>query len=142
MSLNYARRGFLVWLAGTVAAGLATAAHADGIAFFENAERPGPDPLLYFGHVKDEDGNYLAQAMIYVVIPSLGVTLQRITGPDGHYRSHDIVKALREIGEDVDASEIEIYCAKPGYRQVRPTRRTVPDKNRGRFEIDFVLAKQ
>ena len=49
--------------------------------------------------------------------------------------------AIKDLGEKVDPSRIEIVCDVPGYKQVKPVGPAVPTKNQGAVEVDFVMEK-
>jgi hypothetical protein len=121
---------------------VAGAALGNGGEFFLPAPEHGHVDLVYFGHIKDTDGNYLDNAELTIHVDGVGMTMPFDNDTPGHYRSPDIGAQIKDQGEEVDPTRITIACAKKGYRQVRPTRNTVPDKAEGTYEIDFVLEKQ
>ena len=114
-------------------------AWANGGEFFLPAPEHGKVDLVYFGHIKDTDGNYIDNAEIVVQVKDLGLTFPFDNDSPGHYRSPDIGAQIKDIGEKVDPSQISIAITKKGYTQLRPVK--VPEKADGTYEIDFVLAK-
>ena len=123
---------------GVTAAGVAL---ADGGEFFLPAPEHGHVDLVYFGHIKDTDGNYIDNAELTVHVDGVGMTFPFDNDTPGHYRSPDIGAQIKDLGETVDPSQITIACSKKGYKQVRPAKTAVPDKAEGTYEIDFVLEK-
>jgi hypothetical protein len=121
---------------------LVGAALANGGEFFLPAPEHGHVDLVYFGHIKDTDGNYIDNAELTVHVAGVGMTFPFDNDTPGHYRSPDIGAQIKDQGETVDPSQITIACSKKGYRQIRPTKNTVPDKAEGTYEIDFVLEKE
>ena len=113
---------------------------ANGGEFFLPAPEHGHVDLVYFGHIKDTDGNYLDQAEMTIHVEGIGMTFPFDNDTVGHYRSPDIGAQIKDNGETVDPSKITITCAKKGYKMVRQP--AVPQKAEGTFEIDFVMAKE
>jgi hypothetical protein len=113
---------------------------ANGGEFFLPAPEHGHVDLVYFGHIKDTDGNYLDQAEITIKVDGIGMTFPFDNDTVGHYRSPDIGASIKDNGEIVDPSKITIAVSKKGYKMVKQP--TVPQKAEGTYEIDFVLAKE
>lgn len=129
-------------LAGAAfAAGLAMSgfAWANGGEFFLPAPEHGKVDLVYFGHIKDTDGNYVDDAQITISVKDLGLTFPFENDSPGHYRSPDIGAQIKDMGERVDPAQISIAISKKGYAQAKPVK--VPEKPDGTYEIDFLLAK-
>jgi hypothetical protein len=124
-----------------VALAMSGVALANGGEFFLPAPEHGHVDLVYFGHIKDTDGNYLDGAEMTVHVEGVGMTFPFDNDTPGHYRSPDIGAQIKDAGETVDPSKITISCAKKGYKQVKPAASAVPLKDSGTYEIDFVLAK-
>jgi len=139
------RRQYAVFLGGSAfmlaiaASGLAM---ANGGEFFLPAPEHGHVDLVYFGHIKDTDGNYVDGAELTVHVDGVGMTFPFDNDSPGHYRSPDIGAQIKDAGETVDPTKITIVCSKKGYKQVRPNSPAVPLKADGTHEIDFVLAKE
>jgi hypothetical protein len=115
-------------------------AFANGEDYFEAALEPGPDPMHYVGFVKDPAGKPLKEAEVVVTFRKLGFRLETMTQPDGSYRSHDMVKAMKLVGENFSPLDVEIFAQRRGYHQVAPTVKTVPQQARGQVNMNFVLA--
>ena len=113
---------------------------ANGGEFFLPAPEHGHVDLVYFGHIKDTDGNYLDSAEITIKVDGVGMTFPFDNDSIGHYRSPDIGASIKDNGETVDPSKITITVAKKGYKMVKQP--TVPQKAEGTYEIDFVMAKE
>jgi hypothetical protein len=113
---------------------------ANGGEFFLPAPEHGHVDLVYFGHIKDTDGNYLDSAEITIKVDGVGMTFPFDNDSIGHYRSPDIGASIKDNGEIVDPSKITITVSKKGYKMVKQP--TVPQKAEGTYEIDFVMAKE
>jgi hypothetical protein len=113
---------------------------ANGDEFFQPAGN-GKVDLVYFGQIKDMDGHVLDKALVTLSAKRAGLTLPFMNDVAGHYRSPDIGAAIKDLGEKVDPSQIEIICDVPGYKQIKPAGTGVPGKNSGAIEIDFVMEK-
>lgn len=114
-------------------------ASGNGVDFFEDARTPGPDPLLYYGRITDQQGKPLSRVQVYVAIRRLSILIETHARSDGTYETHDLVKALEMIGEKVDPAQLELYVVRNGYRQAIPKTRAVPKEKRGRIKVDFVM---
>ncbi len=121
---------------------LSSVAMANGGEFFLPAPEHGKVDLVYFGHIKDTDGNYLDDAEMTIHVDGVGMTFPFDNDSAGHYRSPDIGAQIKDNGEAVDPSKITISCTKKGYKQVKPATTAVPLKAEGTYEIDFVMAKE
>jgi hypothetical protein len=130
----------LALAAAVVALAGSGGAFANGDDFFQPAGN-GKVDLVYFGHIKDTDGHVLDRALVTISAKGAGLTLPFMNDTIGHYRSPDIGAAIKDLGEKVDPSKIEITCDVPGYKQVKPASVTVPSKIDGAVEIDFVMEK-
>jgi hypothetical protein len=139
--MEFSRRGSLSAILLIGMAFFAGAALANGGEFFLPAPEHGHVDLVYFGHIKDTDGNYLDNAELRIHVAGVGMTMPFDNDTPGHYRSPDVGAQIKDQGEDVDPSKITIACSKKGYKQVLPHNNAVPDKAEGTYEIDFVLAK-
>lgn len=117
-------------------------ARANGGEFFLPAPENGHVDLVYFGRIKDTEGNYLDGAELEVHVDGVGMTFPFDNDAPGHYRSPDIGAQIKDAGEVVDPSKITISIKKKGYKQVKPATNAVPQKASGTHEIDFVLAKE
>ena len=115
---------------------------ANGGEFFLPAPEHGHVDLVYFGHIKDTDGNYLDQVEMTIHVDGIGMTFPFDNDTVGHYRSPDVGAQIKDNGEAIDASKITISAAKKGYKVVTPKSNAVPLKADGTFEIDFVMAKE
>ena len=112
---------------------------ANGGEFFLPAPEHGHVDLVYFGHIKDTDGNYIDQAEMTIHVEGIGMTFPFDNDTVGHYRSPDIGAQIKDIGEKVDPSQISIGINKKGYSLAKPVK--VPEKPDGTYEIDFLLTK-
>jgi hypothetical protein len=111
------------WIASVLVAmscGLSTALWAGGSGFGDDDdhdhENEGP---AYFGFVKDVNGATIPDAKVTVAIKDRGGVITR-TDALGAYR-------VPGFGREINPSEVQISCEKPGYKQVRVFRRTAPN---------------
>jgi hypothetical protein len=111
-------------------------AWANGEEFFHDDD--GFD-LYYFGHIKDKNGKVLDQVTITITAKNLGMRFPVRNDAPGHFRSPDVGKAIKGLGKQIDPSQLEITVTKPGYRQVMPTKLTVPNKAAGAIQVEFVM---
>jgi hypothetical protein len=123
----------LVLALGFAATGMAW---ANGEEFFHDDD--GFD-LYYFGHIKDKNGKVLDQVTITITAKNLGMRFPVRNDAPGHFRSPDVGKAIKGLGKQIDPSQLEITVTKPGYRQVMPTKLTVPNKAAGAIQVEFVM---
>jgi hypothetical protein len=128
-----ARLLVLVLALGFAATGMAW---ANGEEFFHDDD--GFD-LYYFGHIKDKNGKVLDQVTITITAKNLGMRFPVRNDAPGHFRSPDVGKAIKGLGKQIDPSQLEITVTKPGYRQVMPTKLTVPNKAAGAIQVEFVM---
>jgi hypothetical protein len=109
---------------------------ANGEEFFEPAGQ-GPVALVYFGLIKDSAGKPLDNVVVWI---QTSVQVFNISNDSpGHYRSPDVGTYFKETGETLDASNVKILAAKPGYVQGW---KDVPKKVDGAVQVDFVLLKE
>lgn len=112
---------------------------ANGLDFFEDAVEPGPNPLYYYGYVRDAQGRAIPDAEVRISIRRLGIILERRTGPDGAYQTHDIARALESIGEEINPSDFDLTVVINLVRRAAKASRPLPTEQRGKFRIDFVV---
>jgi hypothetical protein len=117
-------------------------AFANGGEFFLPAPEHGKVDLVYFGHIKDTDGNYLDGVEMTIKVDGVGMTFPFDNDTVGHYRSPDVGAQIKDNGETIDPSKITISASKKGYKVVKPATTAVPPKAEGTYEINFVLAKE
>ena len=126
---------------GTIVVGVAIlragAALANGDDFFI-PENDGPPVLLYFGHVRDSDGNPVGGAVLFFEQKHPVAYVRAKTFPDGGYQSPDLGVYIQALGSGIDFSKIGVRCLKEGYVIARPT---VPENQVGRVPFDIVMVK-
>lgn len=128
-------------IAGCFVIGASHVALANGDAFFDGQEVLGETEFVFFGGVKDEDGNYLGAATVTVDVLEPLLTYENATDILGRYRSADVGRVMIELGYPVDPSKIVVTVSKEGYTQTRRLKRSSPRTSKGAFEMDFVMAK-
>src|SRR6516164_7331853 len=104
-----------------VTCAFAVAAWAGGAGFGDdddNSEEEGP---AYFGFVRDSNGATVPDAKVAVGVQGRGGVITR-TDLLGTYK-------VPGFGKDVDPKDVEVTCNKPGYKQVRVTRRSTPSSD-------------
>jgi len=95
---------------------VATTAWAGGSGFGDDDDNTQEDGPSYFGFVRDTNGVTVPDAKVTV---SLKNRVNFVTRTDalGTYK-------VPGFGKEVDTNEVEVSCAKDGYRQIRATRRS------------------
>jgi hypothetical protein len=114
----------------------ASTVFANGVEFFAPASRQGQIDLAYVGAIHDRTGHRLDYVDLTITAKDGSMTFPFSNDGPGHYRSPDIGGLIKEIGEAVDPSQLEITCYVSGYKLAT---RSLPRKNRGVFEVDFVM---
>lgn len=122
--------GLIVAFAGTV--------WANGEEFFAAPQGANID-LVYFGRIKDKQTrrSVTDQAVFLLRDKATGLSFTYTNDKPGHYRSPDIGKAIKDIGEQVDVNAFEVEAWVGGYKKATITR--VPRKTSGNVELDFSL---
>ncbi len=140
---SFSRRKMLAGGAALCAAalGYSRAALANGDVFFEAEEIPGQTEFVYFGSVKDEDGNYLDGVTVTTDVSDPHLTYDSYTNVLGRYRSLDVGRAVIDLGFEVEPRNITVTVFKRGYTMVRRMNRGSPRLKKGAFEMNFVMAK-
>jgi hypothetical protein len=122
-------------LIGTIAAGVALAAasvtpvRAGGDNYDAAADTEGKGPA-YFGFVRDTRGSAIPGAQV-MLKPKAGEPVVLKTNAVGLYRSH--------VNKEVRPADVEISCAKDGYKQERVVRRAAPGA--ANIETDCTLQR-
>jgi hypothetical protein len=117
------------------------AALANGDVFFEAEEIPGQTEFVYFGSVKDDDGNYLEGAIVTTVVKEPQLTYDAYTNVLGRYRTLDVGRAVVDLGFEIDPKIFDVTVTLPGYTQVRRFNRGRAGQNKGAVELNFVMKK-
>ena len=127
---SVAMLGFILALAGT--------AWANGEEFFAPAKN-GKIDLVYYGRIKDSQTGRSVTDSVYFVLTdkSTGLSFPFTNDKPGHFRSPDVGTAIKEIGEQVNASAFVIDINVGGYKKATITR--MPRKARGTVELDVRL---
>lgn len=94
---------------------LPSAAWAGGAGFGDDDDFSEDEGPAYFGFVKDTNGATMPDAKVTVGIKGRGGVVTR-TDLLGAYK-------VPGFGKEVDPSDVEITCDKPGFKQVRTLRR-------------------
>ena len=124
-----------------MAVGFARSALANGDEFFGGVEIVGQTELVYFGSVKDRDGNYLEGVEVTLTCSDPSLTYVTYTDVIGRYRTADVGRGMIELGYRVDPTKLDIRVAREGYTQVRRLNRSPYLADRGAFEITFTMEK-
>jgi hypothetical protein len=120
-----------------VAAGVALAATCgspavaggDDYDASKDPENAGPG---YFGFVRDLRGSPVSEARV-VLRPKSGDPVEIKTNVLGLYRTH--------VRKEVAPDDVEVSCAKDGYKQTRVFRRTAPGAKDMFIETDCTLQR-
>jgi hypothetical protein len=115
------------------------AAIANGDSFFGAEEIPGQTEFVYFGSVKDTDGNYLEGVEVTLDVADPPLTYVAYTDVIGRFRTLDAGRAVVDLGYEVDTSKFSLYVARDGYKQVRKLDRTPRRAKKGAYEVNFVM---
>ena len=112
---------------------------ANGQAFFRPAGKNAKVDLVYFGTIRDRTtGRFLDFVDVKVFAKNLMMTFPFSNDRPGHYRSPDIGTLIKDVGEIIDPSELEIVVYVEGYKEAR---RAVPRKTEGILEVNFLMDK-
>ncbi|MDQ2914618.1 MAG: hypothetical protein M3T56_15395 [Chloroflexota bacterium] len=114
----------------------ASSAFANGAEFFQPADRNGKVDLVYVGNIRDRAGRPLDFVDLTVSVMDGTLTFPFSNNSPGHYRSPDIGAFIKETGDIIDPTQLEITCYVTGYRLAR---RSVPRRSQGIFEVDFIM---
>jgi len=116
-------------------------AWANGEEFFQPAG-DGKVDLVYFGKIKDQDGKVLDNVNVTISVKNVHMVIPIANDAPGHYRTSDIGAMIKDTGEKIDPTQLEIVCTKDGYKQLKPAKFSVPtNKATGSVEVDFVMQK-
>jgi hypothetical protein len=114
--LDRRRRRITALVAGLCV--ISTALWAGGSGFGDDDE-PGEDEgPSYFGFVKDNSGATVPDAKVTVAVKDRGGVVTR-TDALGAYK-------VPGFGKEISPNDVEISCEKPGYKQTRVYRRSLP----------------
>jgi hypothetical protein len=115
-------------------AGMAAAAQvfAGGDDYDAANDVKGAGPA-YFGFVRDVRGSPVTDAQV-VLQPKKGKPVSLKSNVLGLYRGHISKEALPD--------EVQISCAKTGYKQVKTNRRTAPGNNVMFVETECTMQRQ
>ena len=122
--------GFVLAFAGS--------AWANGEEFFAPAKN-GKIDLVYFGRIKDSRTGRSVTDSVYFMLTdkSTGLSFPFTNDKPGHFRSPDVGTAIKEIGEQVDATKFMVDVNVGGYKKARITQ--MPRKAAGTVELDIRL---
>lgn len=102
-----------------IACCLSVSAWAGGSGFGDDDDNTSEEGPSYFGFVRDSNGATVPDAKVTV---SLKDRVDLVTRTDalGTYKAPG-------FGSQTDPKDVEISCAKEGYKQVRVVRRSTPN---------------
>lgn len=138
---TFSRRKLFGLGAMAAAAAVSRGALANGDVFFEAEEIPGQTEFVYFGSVKDEDGNYLDNVTVTIDVSEPHLTYDAYSNVLGRYRTLDVGRAVVDLGFEMDPSKVTVTVFKPGYKVVRKMDRRPSRAKKGAFEMNFIMAK-
>jgi hypothetical protein len=118
-------------MAAGLALALAGAAFAGGDDIDATGDFQDEGPS-YFGFVRDHRGSPVSDAVVKL-IPKSGDSVEVKTNVLGLYRSH--------VRKDVEPKDVEVSCAKTGFRQTRVYRRTSSDAQARVIETECTLQR-
>lgn len=120
----------LVALASAIFA--ATPALAGGDDYDASKDVKGEGPA-YYGFVRDTRGSAVAEALV-TLKPKKGKAVTLKANMLGVYRGH--------VSKNAVPDDVEISCAKTGYRQTKVLRRTPPGGNPMFVETECTMQRQ
>ncbi len=123
------------------AASVGREALANGDEFFGAEEIPGETQFVFFGSVKDEDGNYLDGVEVVLDVLDPPLTYIAYTDVIGRFRTLDAGRVMVDLGYDIDPSKLKLSVTLPGYVQTRKLSRVPTRATKGAYEISFVMKK-
>ena len=97
---------------------VATLAWAGGSGFGDDDDAGEDEGPPYFGFVKDANGATIPDTKVTVAVKDRGGVVTR-TDALGAYK-------VPGFGKEVEPTDVEVSCEKPGYRQARILRRRLP----------------
>lgn len=120
-----------------LAVGLAAAqAWGNGGAFFADADnglwQSQQQGTIYFGDVRDADGQAVARATVTIAMPERRLIYQVRTNAKGHYRSGD-------VGLDVDPSKVVLSVEKAAFRLAKTIALSKATAKGEAVETDFIV---
>jgi hypothetical protein len=98
---------------------------------FDPSNPPG-NANVYFGSTKDRDGNFLDGVTVRLEVGQ--VTYVMVTDDAGRFKI--------EVSKEVEPSQVKFLCSKPGYIQVRATKRPPPNHALSPIQADCVLDRR
>jgi hypothetical protein len=119
----------LAMLAGVA---VAAPAFAGGDDYDAANDVKGAGPA-YFGFVRDARGSAVVGAQV-MLQSKKGKPVTLKTNALGLYRGH--------ISKDVQPDQVQISCAKEGYKQLKTNRRTAPGNNVMFVETECTMQRQ
>ena len=96
---------------------LSFAAWAGGAGFGDDDDNSAEDGPTYFGFVRDSSGATIPDAKVTVTLKSRMSVVTR-TDALGTYKAPG-------FGSEVNPKDVQVSCAKDGYKQLRVVRRSV-----------------
>jgi hypothetical protein len=117
MTIRSRRASWRIGLAVSLCV-VSSALWAGGSGFGDDDEASEDEGPSYFGFVKDASGATVPDTKVTVAVKDRGGIVTR-TDALGAYK-------VPGFGKDINPGDVEIFCEKPGYRQVRVYRRNLP----------------
>jgi hypothetical protein len=117
-------------LVTVIAAPMQAFAGGDDYDAANDVKGAGP---AYFGFVRDNRGSPVADAQV-VLQPKKGKPMSLKSNMIGLYRGH--------ISKEVLPDDVQISCAKTGYKQIKVNRRTPPGNTAMFIETECTMQRQ
>jgi hypothetical protein len=105
-----------------------TPALAGGGNFGDDDDASAETGPSYFGFVRDTSGATIRDAKVTVSVKNRGDIITR-TDALGTYK-------IPGFGTDVNPDDVQVSCDKPGYKQARTVRRSLPSKDDPKIPIE------
>jgi hypothetical protein len=108
------RAGLFAMLIGILTVAAPASVWAGGTSFEDDDDAPADEGPSYFGFVRDASGVGVADAKVTAELKDRGALVTR-TDIMGVYK-------IPGFGKDVDPKDVNISCAKDGFKQLRTVR--------------------
>jgi hypothetical protein len=128
------RVGLMAALVAGIGLGCSGLLWAGGTGFGDDDDNTEDEGPSYFGFVRDVNGVSVRDAKVTAELKDRGALVTR-TDIMGVYK-------IPGFGKEVNPDEVQITCAKDGYKQARTLRRPRPsDDNKAPIEVECFLQR-
>jgi hypothetical protein len=129
------RASLLLGLAFLFPFAVASTAWAGGASLDEDEEDQSNAGVSFFGFAKDlTRGGGIADAKVSADIKNRNASLVTRTDDQGHFK-------FSGFSKEIDPKDVEITCAKDGFKLQRTTRRQAPGDGVSTVEVDCLMVR-